>query len=47
MKKTYTEDDVATFDDERNRIPNNILPIISIETGRSKSEEQTTILKRQ
>lgn len=46
MKKTYAGDDVAKFDNDGNRIPNNILPIISIETGRSKTENQTEALAK-
>lgn len=46
MKKSYAGDEVAKFDNDGNRIPNNILPIISIETGRTKTEEQTIILEK-
>lgn len=44
MKKTYAGDSIAKFDNEGNRIPNNILPIISVETGRSKTDEQSKVL---
>jgi hypothetical protein len=46
IKKTYAGDSIAKFDNEGNRIPNNILPIISVETGRSKTDEESKVLSK-